>query len=66
MLALQIAELRRQYMAAEKRLPDVDKFHSRILELEQQMVCMHGCMDAWMHVYLDMYIWMDGWMDIYM
>ena len=38
MLRLQIEELRRQYNAAEKRVPDVEKTHQKILELEQQLI----------------------------
>ncbi|CAM9669684.1 unnamed protein product [Ectocarpus fasciculatus] len=38
MLRLQIEELKRQYNAAEKRVPEVEKTHQKILELEQQLV----------------------------
>lgn len=38
MLRLQIEELRRQYAAAEKRVPDVEKTKNKIKELEQELL----------------------------
>lgn len=38
MLRLQIEELRRQYAAAEKRVPEVDKMKNKMRELEQELI----------------------------